>query len=157
MDVTLHALHVPTLGQTLINLGCINKQGSVEFHLSKIGVPTLTQHDQSWADVKSTANGLLLHSGGAVMPDVSAGAKPAVKIIHQALTVGIDWHLKLGHSCLIMMNALSSKGLIPKLTPVETVDVSCCQNCCQAKMGQSPHKAVTEDTHLCVRITLSSH
>ena len=147
--VALQALHVPTLGQTLISLGCINKRGGVEFHLSKNGIPTLTQHNQPWVDAKSTANGLLLLSGRVVMPDVSTGATPKSVIIHQALSVGIDWHLRLKQPGLTMMNALYSKSLIPKLTPVESADVSGCQICCQAKMGQSPHKAVGDDTHSC--------
>ena len=43
MTFQLHALHVPTLGQTLVSLGCINRRGGVVFDLSKVGVPTLTK------------------------------------------------------------------------------------------------------------------
>ena len=61
--VQFHALHVPSLGQTLLSLNCINKRGGVEFQLSKNGTPTLTQDGKTWADLKKTKNGLILLSG----------------------------------------------------------------------------------------------
>ena len=64
--VRLHALHVPSLGHTLVSLGCIKKRGKVTFQLSKDGTPTLTQHDRPWAAVVATRNGLLLLSGHIV-------------------------------------------------------------------------------------------
>lgn len=33
-SIRLHALHVPSLGQTLVSLGCINRHGGVIFNLS---------------------------------------------------------------------------------------------------------------------------
>ena len=46
--IRLHALHVPSLGQTLVSLGCINRRGSVEFKLCKTGIPTLTKDNETW-------------------------------------------------------------------------------------------------------------
>ena len=69
--VRIHALHVPSLGQTLVSLGCINRRGGVAFNLSKAGVPTLTRNNKPWADLKTTSNGLLILSGRIVMPGQS--------------------------------------------------------------------------------------
>ena len=63
-----------------------------------------------------------------------------------ALTVGTDWHLRLGHPGLTMMHAMSSKGMIPNLTKEETKTIADCEVCCASKMAQSPHHANSEDS-----------
>ena len=144
--IRLHALHVPSLGQTLVSLGCINRRGGVEFKLSKTGIPTLTKDDETWADLKTTQNGLFLLSGHIVMPgsEDEFGAEKG-----QALSVGRDWHLRLGHPGLTMMNVMSSQGLIPKLNSSESTEIANCEICCQSKMAQSPHQHVNEDNQRC--------
>ena len=141
--IRLHALHVPTLGQTLVSLGCINRRGGVEFNLSKNGTPTLTLDGNTWADLKKTQNGLFLLSGHIVMPEKGVVCNDNSA---KALTVGQDWHLRLGHPGLPMMHAMSSKGLIPKLSYPESFEISKCEICCQSKMAQSPH-------HIWMKIT----
>ena len=143
ITVRLHALHVPTLGQTLVSLSCINRRGQVEFHLSKNGTPTLVKNDKPWADIKSTQNGLLLFSGHIVMPGLVGGD---IAPHGMALTAGTDWHLRLGHPGLTMMHAMSSKGLIPKLTKRETTTIAACEVCFASKMAQSPHDANSDDS-----------
>lgn len=147
--VRLHALHVPSLGQTLVSLACINRRGGVEFQLSKIGVPTLTKDGQTWADLSTTKNGLFLLSGSIVMPDL---VKSRSESVGHALSVGQDWHLRLGHPGLTMMKEMSSKGLIPVLTSSECEEVQTCEVCCQAKMAQSPHKKVSESSKACAKM-----
>ena len=149
LTVRLHALHVPTLGQTLVSLSCINRRGGIAFQLSKNGTPTLTKDDKPWADIKSTRNGLLLLSGHIVMPGM---VKHAVEQNGKALTVGTDWHLRLGHPGLTMMHAMSSKGLIPKLTTSESTVIATCEVCCKSKMAQSPHPAENEDSQKCGKL-----
>ena len=46
VTVRLHALHVPSLGQTLVSLSCLNRKGQIEFHLSKHGSATLIKNDK---------------------------------------------------------------------------------------------------------------
>ena len=150
--VRLHALHVPTLGQTLLSLNCLNKRGQVEFNLSKNGTPTLTQDGKTWADLKSTRNGLIMLSGHVVMPKNKVSLSDEVQVMGKALSAGRDWHLRLGHPSLTMMNAMSTKGLIPKLTSSESEEVITCQICCQSKMGQTPHKHVDESTMECGKL-----
>ena len=66
--VHLKALTVPSLGQTLLTLGFLNKRGGVAFNLSEAGVPTLIREGKPWAELKPTSNGLLILSGRIVMP-----------------------------------------------------------------------------------------
>lgn len=146
----IHALHVPSLNQTLISLGCINRRGKVAFNLSKAGVPTLTRNDKPWADLKTTSNGLLILSGRIVMPGPST--QPVNDDGGHAFSAGTDWHLRLGHPGLTMMRAMSGKGLIPSLTTSEIAAVQSCEVCCQAKMSQSPHKHVSESTEACQKM-----
>ena len=51
-----------------------------------------------------------------------------------------------------MMNAMSTKGLIPKLTSSESEEVITCQICCQSKMAQNPHKHVDESAKECGKL-----
>ena len=104
--VRLHALHVLSLGQTLVSLGCINRRGGVEFNLSKNGTPTLTMDGNTWADLKKTLNGLFLLSGHIVMPEKGVACDDTSA---KALTIGQDCHLRLGHPGLPIMHAMSSK------------------------------------------------
>ena len=143
ITVRLHALHVPSLGQTLVSLSCINRKGNIEFHLSKNGTPTLIKDDKPWADIKTAQNGLLLLSGHIVIPGM-VGADVASH--GMALTAGTDWHLRLGHPGLTMMHAMSSKGLIPNLTKDDTKTIANCEVCCASKMAQSPHHADSDDS-----------
>ena len=138
VTVRLHALHVPSLGQTLVSLTSINRKGQIEFHLSKNGTPTLLKNDVPCADVRTTQNGLLLLSGHISIPGKVGGD---IAPHGMALTVGTDWHLRLGHPGLTMMHAMSKKGLIPPLTKGETTTIAKCEVCCASKMAQSPHKA----------------
>ena len=115
----------------------------MEFHLSKNGTPTLVKNDKPWADIKSTQNGLLLLSGHIVMPGLVGGD---IAPHGMALPAGTDWHLRLGHPGLTMMHAMSSKGLIPKLTKGETTTIAACEVCCASKMAQSPHDAKSDDS-----------
>lgn len=149
ITVRLQALHVPSLQQTLISLGCINKRGQVAFQLSKNGTPTLTQHEQPWADVTATKNGLLLLSGHVVMPSME-GCDVASH--GQVLTVGTDWHLRLGHPGLTMMEAMSAKSMIPHLTKEERSKVANCEICCASKMAQGSHKANNEESKNCEKL-----
>ena len=123
--ITLHALHVPSLGQTLVSLECINHRGNVEFKLSKTGIPTLTKDEETWADLKTTQNGLFLLFGHIVMP----GSEDASEVKGQALSVGRDWYLHLGHQGLTMMNVISSQGLTPKLSTSESTKIVNCEIC----------------------------
>lgn len=150
--VRLHALHVPTLGQTLLSLNCLNKRGQVEFNLSKNGTPTLTQDGKTWADLKTTRNGLIMLSGHVVMPKKKVSWSDEVPVMGKALSAGRDWHLRLGHPSLTMMNAMSTKGLIPKLTSSESEEVITCQICCQSKMAQTSHKHVDESAKECGKL-----
>ena len=63
----LHALHVHTIGETLVGLGRNNRCGRVVFNLSKARVPTLTKDGHTWADLKTTQNGLFLLCGLIVL------------------------------------------------------------------------------------------
>ena len=85
--VRLHALHVPSLGQSLVSLGCVNRKGGVEFNLSKNGNLTLTLDGNTWADLKKTQNGLFLLSGHIVMPEKGVACDNTSA---KALTVGQD-------------------------------------------------------------------
>ena len=147
--VRLHALHVPTLGQTLVSLSCINRRGEVEFNLSKTGIPTLTKNNMTWADLKTTKNGLFLLSGHVVMP---GGVVTESGMKGKALSAGRDWHLRLGHPGLTMMNEMSAKGLIPKLTSSESSEIGKCEVCCQSKMAQTPHQHVDESNQQCAKM-----
>ena len=149
LTVRLQALHVPSLGQTLVSLGCINKRGKVAFQLSKDGTPTLTQHDRPWADVKATRNGLLLLSGHIVLPGME-GCDVAPH--GQALSVGCNWHLRLGHPGLTVMETMIAQGMIPSLTKEERSKVANCEICCAAKMAQGSHKAHTVETATCQKL-----
>ena len=145
----LHALHVPSLGQTLVSLGCINKRSKVAFTLSKNGTPTLTQHDKPWADVVATRNGLLLLSGHIVLPDME-GCDVAQH--GQALSVGCNWHLRLGHPGLTVMESMIADGMIPSLTKDERSKVANCEICCAAKMAQGSHKPNKENPESCQKL-----
>ena len=142
--VEIHALHVPSLGQNLISLGCINKRGGVEFSLSKNGVPTLTREGKLWSDVKKTHNGLIVLSGHVLPPALCDGV-----VKGQALTVGMGWHLRMGHPGIPMMLELSSQGKIPKLMNAELDEVRSCEICIAAKSCQSPHKGISESSLGC--------
>ena len=142
--VKIQALHVPSLGQHLISLGCINETSGVEFYLSKNGVPTLTREGKTWSDVKKTHNGLMLLSGHVLPP-----ALCDVALKGQALTVGMDWHLRMGHPGIPMMHELSTKGKIPRLISADLEEVKSCEICIAAKLSQSPHKSISESTLNC--------
>ena len=49
----------------------------------------------------------------------------------EALSVGMDWHLRLGHPGLPIMHAMSGKGMIPRVYSAESEVVSECEVCCQ--------------------------
>ena len=134
----IHALHVPSLGQHLISLGAINMKHAVEFNLSKNGVPTLTCEGMTWSDVKKTHNGLMLLSGH-VLPPAHCDVAPN----GQALTTGMDWHLRMGHPGIPMMQELSIKGKIPRLMSADLVEIKSCEIFISAKLCQSPHKNVS--------------
>lgn len=51
-----------------------------------------------------------------------------------------------------MMNAKSGKGVIPRLTIVECAVVGQCEVCCEAKMGRSRHKHVSESSERCKKM-----
>ena len=123
--VHLCALHVPSLGQTLLSLGCLNKRGGVAFNLSEAGVPTLTREGKPWAEVKSTSNSLLILSCRIVMPGQST--QRADDDSGHALSTGTNWHLRLGHPNLTVMKAMSDKGSIPALTISESAEVQKCE------------------------------
>ena len=72
-----------------------------------------------------------------------------MNLVGSDLSVGQDWHLRLGHPGLTMMNAMSSEGLIPKLTGSESAEIAKCEVCCQSEMAHSPHKDVSESTQSC--------
>ena len=101
---------------------------------------TLTQHDRPWADVVATRNGLLLLSGHIVLPGME-GCDVAPH--GQALFVGCNWHLRLGHPSLTVMETMIAQGMIPSLTKDERSKVANCEICCAAKMAQGSHKAHT--------------
>ena len=63
--IRFHKFHIPTLGQTLVSLGCINRRGGVEFKLSKNGIPTLEEKKMGTPEI--TQNGFILLSGHVVM------------------------------------------------------------------------------------------
>ena len=142
--VKIQALHVPSLGQHLISLGGINEKHGVEFNLSKNGVPTLTREGNTWSDVKKTHNGLMLLSGHVLPP-----AHCDVALNGQALTAGMDSHLRMGHPGIPMMQELSIKGKTPRLINADLEEVWSCEICIAAKLSQSPHKHVSESTLDC--------
>ena len=144
--VRLKALHVPSLGQTLVSLSRINKRGQVAFTLSKNGTPTLTQHDRPWADVTTTRNGILLLSGHIVMPGMEGGD---IAAHGQALSVDANWHLRLGHPGLSVMEAMAARDMIPSLTKSEKSTVVNCEICCAGKMAQRSHKPNNEESTDC--------
>ena len=146
VTVRLHALHVPTLGQTLISLGCINTRGKVSFNLSENGLPTLTQHSRPWADVVAIRHGLFMMSGHVVLPRME-GCDVAPH--GQALFVGCDWHLRLGHPGLTVMETMIAQGMIPSLTKDERSKIANFEICCATKMAQGSHKAHTVELETC--------
>lgn len=142
--VAIHALHVPSLGQHLISLSCINKRGGVSFSLNEHGVPALNYQGHTWADVNTTANGLLVLSGHVLRP-----ANSDACLHRQALSAGMSWHLRLGHPGLPVMKSLSAKGILPKLAASEIAEVQGCEVCVSAKAKQSPHSHESQSTKEC--------
>ena len=70
----------------------------------------------------------------------------------QALTVGTDWHLRLGHPGFTVMEAVSAKSMIPSLTKDERSKVANCEICCASKMAQGSHAAHNEESQICEKL-----
>ena len=51
-----------------------------------------------------------------------------------------------------MMHAMSSKGLIPKLSSSESTKIADCEVCTKSKMAQSPHKHESETSQHCKKM-----
>ena len=64
----------------------------------------------------------------------------------QALSVGCNWHLRLGHPGLTVMETMIAPDMIPSLTKNERSKVANCEICCAAKMAQGSHKAQNVET-----------
>ena len=133
--VRLQVLHVPSLGERLVSMDCLNKRGGVAFHLSEKGVPMLTKGGGNWVDVKRASNGLLLMPGKVLPP-----AHPRVN-----LSVGMSMHQKLGHPGLTLMQVLAGNGTISALSEAEVREIRECEVCCQGKMAQLPHARIVEE------------
>ena len=71
-----------------------------------------------------------------------------------ALSVGCNWHLRLGHPGLTVMETMIAQGMIPSLTKEERSKVANCEICCAAKMAQGSHKAHTADTEACQKLDM---
>ena len=69
-QIPLRALHVPSLGQTLVSMTCLNIRGKIGFNLSEEGVPSLTKSGARWADIRRTSNGLLRFPGSILWVSV---------------------------------------------------------------------------------------
>ena len=65
VELQLNALHVPSLGQQLVSMDCLNTRGGVGFQLSERGVPSLSRHGRKWVDVTRHVSGLGVIGNGS--------------------------------------------------------------------------------------------
>ena len=121
----------------------------VPFNLNENGLPTLTHNSRPWADVVAVRNGLFMLSGHVVLPGMEGYD---VAPHGQALSVGCDWHLRLGHPGLTVMETMIAQGMIPSLTKDERSKIANCEICCAAKMAQGSHKAHTVELETCQKL-----
>ena len=73
--VRLQALHLPSLGQKVVSLTCLNDREGVGFRLSEWRVPSLTRKGARWEDIRRTSHALLLLPGRVVEHDVMRARK----------------------------------------------------------------------------------
>ena len=79
-QVHLQALHVPSIGQNLVSMICLNDRARIGFTLSENGVPSLFWRGQKFADVKRHECGLLVMPGRVVRNEKVVRARRGSKM-----------------------------------------------------------------------------